>query len=108
MARKQIVELTDDIDGSPATQTLHFAVEGVEYEIDVSEKNAKKFHSAIAPYVANGRRVSARSRVSGRKRSASGVDARAVREWASQRGIHVNARGRVPGPLVDSYLASVG
>ena len=51
MARKEVVELTDDLDQSPASQTIQFAIDGVEYEIDLSEKNAKKFNSALAPYV---------------------------------------------------------
>ena len=33
-----ITELVDDIDGSKAEETVRFAIDGVEYEVDLSEK----------------------------------------------------------------------
>jgi hypothetical protein len=41
MATRIVTELHDDIDGSDATQTVRFALDGVEYEIDLSDRNAK-------------------------------------------------------------------
>src|SRR4051794_38857877 len=35
----QRVVLTDDLDGSEATQTLNYTIDGQEYEIDLSEEN---------------------------------------------------------------------
>jgi len=40
MAQKVTVELEDDLDGSPADETVRFGLDGTEYEIDLSEKNA--------------------------------------------------------------------
>ena len=37
MAKKTVVLLEDDIDGSEATETLSFALDGSEYEIDLNE-----------------------------------------------------------------------
>ena len=37
---KVITELVDDIDGSTAEETVSFALDGVEYEIDLSTPNA--------------------------------------------------------------------
>jgi hypothetical protein len=42
MATKVLTTLQDDIDGSNATQTIQFALDGVEYEIDVSDRNANR------------------------------------------------------------------
>ena len=109
MARKEVVELTDDLDQSPASQTIHFGVEGVEYEIDLSEKNAKKFTAALAPYVTNGRRVGGRKRGAGRRPgSIAGVDPKVVRQWANEQGIAISSRGRIPGEIVDRYIIFVG
>ncbi len=49
MAKRVTESLVDDIDGSEAHGTLHFAVEGTQYEIDLSEKNTEEFHEALLP-----------------------------------------------------------
>ncbi|GGG27614.1 hypothetical protein GCM10007304_46810 [Rhodococcoides trifolii] len=45
MAKREIVELTDDVDGSVITagsgETINFSVSGVDYTIDLKAKNAK-------------------------------------------------------------------
>jgi len=46
-----IVEMTDDIDGKPAAETLVFGVDGREFEIDLSEKNAAKLRKAMDPWI---------------------------------------------------------
>jgi len=40
MAQKITVALEDDVDGGPADETVRFAIGGVDYEIDLSRKNA--------------------------------------------------------------------
>jgi hypothetical protein len=97
------------LDQSPASQTIHFAIEGVEYEIDLSEKNAKKLTTALQPYVDNGRRVGGRKRsFSRRAGSGSGIDPKVVRQWANEQGIEISSRGRIPGEIVDRYIIFVG
>jgi hypothetical protein len=41
MARRTVVMLTDDLDGSEATETVRFGLDGRDYEVDLSKKNAK-------------------------------------------------------------------
>lgn len=109
MARKEVVELMDDLDQSQASQTIHFGVEGVEYEIDLSEKNAKKFTAAVRPYIENGRRIGGRRRgAGGPVGSVAGVDPKVVRQWANEQGIEISSRGRIPGEIVDRYIIFVG
>ena len=43
MARKVQVHLLDDIDGGKADETLKFALDGTNYEIDLSAKHAQLF-----------------------------------------------------------------
>ena len=40
MAQKTQIILVDDIDGSEATQTVTFALDGVNYEIDLNDDHA--------------------------------------------------------------------
>jgi hypothetical protein len=44
MSQKTIVQLFDDLDGTSTEdiQTISFALDGVEYEIDLSGDNASK------------------------------------------------------------------
>ncbi len=55
MAKTVIVKLTDDIDGGDADETIHFALDGKSYEIDLSAANASKLRDAIKPYIEQGR-----------------------------------------------------
>jgi hypothetical protein len=62
-------ELIDDLDGTNADRTVRFAVDGVNYEIDLSKKNAAGFEKALKPYIGaarKARRSSTRSRGRGR------------------------------------------
>ena len=91
----QRVVLTDDLDGSEATQTLNYTVGGQEYEIDLSEENVQRFHEALEPFVSKSRQVERRAaptrrgRGDGRRRSgASGRnDIPQIREWAESQGM---------------------
>jgi hypothetical protein len=40
MAQRVQVQMVDDLDGSEASQTVPFSLDGVTYEIDLSEENA--------------------------------------------------------------------
>jgi hypothetical protein len=107
MAQKTLVVLEDDIDGGEASETVKFSLEGVNYEIDLSAKNANKLRDDFAKYTGAGRRVGGRggrgrvgSRGAGRNRSAQ------VREWARSQGLKVSDRGRIPADIVNQYDAA--
>jgi hypothetical protein len=72
MVKKVTVSLLDDLDGKAADETVQFALDGVRYEIDLSEKNAKKLRSAFQPWVTAGRRTGGSRRRRG-VRSASAL-----------------------------------
>ncbi len=55
MAKTVIVKLTDDIDGGDADETVHFALDGRSYEIDVSTANAERLRSALKPFIEKAR-----------------------------------------------------
>jgi Lsr2 len=119
MAQKVQVILVDDFDGGEAAETVSFALDGVSYEIDVSEKNATALREALAPWVGHARRVGGRSsggraRSSssgggggggGRSRGSSGGrhDLSDVRAWARENGYQVSDRGRVSSEVIAAY-----
>jgi hypothetical protein len=49
MTQKITVTLQDDLDGGPADQTVRFGLDGAEYEIDLSARNATAFREQLAP-----------------------------------------------------------
>lgn len=108
MAKKTVVLLEDDIDGSEATETLSFALDGSEYEIDLNEGHAKELRDALAGFTNAGRKVSGgRGRPAARtKPQQGGPDAKAVRMWAAENGIPVNTRGRIQAEVVEQYEAA--
>lgn len=100
-----MIELIDDLDGSAATQTVTFALDGASYEVDLSDANADELRAALAPFVGRGRRTG------GRKQAASGVRAggpntKDIRSWAVRQGVEVNLRGRIPEAVIQQYLAA--
>ena len=57
MAKQVITLLTDDLDGGEADRTVEFGLDGVNYTIDLSEKNAGKLRKALDPYLGAATRV---------------------------------------------------
>jgi Lsr2 len=55
MAKTVIVKLTDDMDGGDAEETVHFALDGKTYEIDLSAANASSLRAAFKPFIEKGR-----------------------------------------------------
>jgi hypothetical protein len=97
-----ITELVDDIDGTKAEETVRFAIDGVEYELDLSENNANKLRNAVAGYAEKARKV--RGARGGRKTaSVSQVDTKAVRAWAKSNNIELSSRGRIPANVIELY-----
>jgi hypothetical protein len=66
MAQRVETQLVDDVDGTFATQTVRFALDGRDYEIDLNDMNAAKLRRALHPYAVAGRRLGARTRTSPR------------------------------------------
>ncbi|MBM7798416.1 hypothetical protein JOE57_001337 [Microlunatus panaciterrae] len=106
MAQRVQITLEDDFDGGAADETVTFGVDGTEYEIDLSAKNAKALRDALGPWVSKARKIGGR-RKRGAKPAAS-VDLKAVRAWAAANGHQVSSRGRVPAPILEAYEKANG
>jgi hypothetical protein len=111
VAQKTVLELVDDLDGGPADETVAFALDGVEFVIDLSAENAARLRDALAEFVGHARRTGGRrTRVKPaatpppEPAAANGKpDTQAVREWARSQGETVAERGRVPQALVIKF-----
>lgn len=57
MAKRTTVLAHDDTDGSEAAEQVSFALDGVSFEIDLSERNAGQLREVLAPFVQAARRV---------------------------------------------------
>lgn len=111
MAQRVNVVLVDDIDGNDASETVSFALDGVDYEIDLSDEHAAQLRDALALYIGHGRRTGGRRR-SGRKSGSAasagdgGPSAADIRAWAREHGYEVPERGRVSAEVREAYAAA--
>ena len=111
MAQRTVVVRTDDFDGKELGpgegQTISLAVDGVEYEIDLSVRNAQKLRDDLGKWVDKARRVDG-TRRRGRTSSSKATrdyEPKDVRKWAKSNNVEVPARGRIPAEVIDQYKA---
>jgi hypothetical protein len=112
MAQRVNVVLVDDIDGNDAEETVSFALDGVDYEIDLSDQHAAELRNALSLYIGHARRTGGR-RKSGRRSSAPSAaadggtaSAADIRAWARENGWDVPERGRVSAEVREAYAAA--
>ena len=110
MAQKVNVLLVDDIDGSDAGETVSFGLDGTHYEIDLNSDHAQDLRGQLQRYVKAARKVTGSAGRPSRVRRATENDARnkEIRNWARERHLDVNDRGRIPADIVAQYEAANG
>lgn len=112
MAKQTITRLIDDLDRGEAEETVKFGLDGVQYEIDLSAKNAAKLRDTLGPYVKAGTKAARAAAGVSRRRTASAPTDRAqnkaIREWARSKRKKISDRGRIPEEIVAEYHASAG
>ena len=108
MAQKVITILEDDVDGTAADETVRFALDGVDYEIDLRAENSTKLRSELAPWIDAGRRLGGRRRANGGDRGARTDPAQlaAMRQWGRRNGFEVSDRGRVSREVQEAFHAA--
>ncbi|PKY65835.1 hypothetical protein CYJ25_07475 [Schaalia turicensis] len=102
--KKTHVVLVDDIDGTPAKDTVTFSFQGVTYEIDLSEEHISEMSADFEKWISSSRRISGRA-IRGSRVASSTALSRAgeIRAWATKNGIHVSDRGRIPADIVAKF-----
>ena len=106
MAQKVNIVLVDDIDGSEATETVSFGLDGTTYEIDLNDTHAAELRDALSGYVGHARKVSNTRGRKSRSATTSGPSARELRDWARSNGYEVSDRGRVPAEVREAFDAA--
>jgi hypothetical protein len=102
MAQRVQIILEDDYDGGEATETVAFALDGVEYEIDLSSENASKLRDELAGWIGHARKVGGRrKRPTGKAAAPSSTSE--IRAWALENGHEVSSRGRVSSEVREAY-----
>lgn len=113
MAKHTQVILIDDLDGGEANETVTFAIDGLSYEIDLSDDNAKTLREAVAPFVGGARRAETgpargrrRGSGAGAQRAMTREKSAEIRSWAKAHGHPVSERGRIAASIVEAYDAA--
>lgn len=104
MAKKTLI--IDDLTGDTGARTRALRIDGVDYEIDLTDASYAELKRALKPYLRAARQVggpvvagSRRGRPAGSTASSRNgkapSDAAAIRAWARSVGMPVTERGRV-------------
>jgi hypothetical protein len=113
VARTETITIQDDIDGSNAAETVEFSLDGAQFAIDLSAKNAKLLRKSLAEFVGAARQIKT-VRVSpsvsaGRRQPTSGDRAAELfklRKWGQENGFAVGDRGRISQAVREAYAAA--
>ncbi len=106
MAQKVHIVLEDDLDGSEATETVTFGLDGTSYEIDLNDKNAAALRDALRlrrPRPQGERRPTGAAH---RGRHRQRHSAKEIRDWARSNGHKVPERGRIPSDVREAFEAA--
>jgi hypothetical protein len=107
MARQVTLTLVDDIDGSQATETVSFGLDGRRYDIDLSTAHVTQLRDALASYVAAARRgtggISRRRSPAASRPAGDREQTAAIRQWARANGQSVSDRGRISRAVLEAY-----
>src|SRR5215212_1871405 len=101
MAKATVEVLVDDLDGSPAAETVRLGWNGDWRELDLSKRNLAALSRALERYWAAGRPLRDGGGTGRRRRPAAARskrqarDPKAIRAWAIANGVEVPTRGRI-------------
>jgi nucleoid-associated protein Lsr2 len=112
MTKATVEVLVDDLDGTEAVETVWLGWNGDWRELELSKKNLAALTRALDRYwnvsrpVAAGKQAQRRSRPNAARPHRSiktKPDPKLIRVWATDNGIEVRARGRIPADVVRRY-----
>lgn len=117
MAKRTIIEVTDDLDGTTGAEPVEFAFDGRSYTIDLSPANRKKLAEALDPYIAaatlvtrTGSGRSPYAKPATQKSAEAKARRDAIRRWWAENHKTVGlpeprplGRGRIPEAVVKAY-----
>jgi hypothetical protein len=114
MAKATVEVLVDDLDGSPASETVRLGWSGDWRELDLSKRNhavlaraLDRFWNAGRPISGTGKAVRRRTTTPSRSKKPS-RDPKVIRAWATEHGIAVPSRGRIPADVERQFNEADG
>ncbi len=115
MAKATVEVLVDDLDGSEGAETLRLGWNGDWRELELSKKNLASLSRALDRYWNAARPVAGVGPSSRRRPSRTTSrstkarrDPKVIRAWATENGLAVPARGRIPGNVERQYNEASG
>lgn len=126
MAKQTITRLIDDLDETEAHQTVQFGLDGVQYEIDLSDANAAALRGELQRFLTAGRKLGKVKVASngqphavmptgkGRNTTVAREQSRAMRGWVKRNwraaGLEepTSDKGRISRDAVHAYHAAGG
>jgi hypothetical protein len=116
MAQRTVIRFIDDLDDTEIVdgvgETITFALDGRQYEIDLTNDHADEMRAVLDRYVRAARKVGGRQGRARAKATATKAAAvvdnspQAVRAWAKAKKIDVSPRGRIPQSVVERFRAA--
>lgn len=119
MAKRKLVTLIDDLDGTEPACSVEFGIDGLLFVADLSETHQRELFEGLSKFIAaatpqgryrirgEGRtdRQGAYRQAKGRLATRSEAEGRSreVRAWAAQVGIFVHPQGRVPQQVIEQF-----
>jgi len=113
----QQVVVVDDITGEAGASTRRLRLDGVEYNIDLTDESFASLQEVLRPYLEKARVVpmSKRGKLAGaegrgtpvRQKQELPAASATIRAWAAANGIDCPKRGRIPASVVERYTKSM-
>ena len=118
---KQIVVI-DDVTGESDAETRSLTIDGVDYEIDLTDASMQRLKNSIREFLEVARVASPRSssRSAGlaaprsikrgtpvRKAQVLPSPSSTIRAWASANNVDCPTRGRIPASVIEAYERSM-
>jgi hypothetical protein len=118
---KQIVVI-DDLTGESDAETRSLSIDGVDYEIDLTDESMQRLKNSIREFLEVARVASPRSssRSAGlaaprsikrgtpvRKAQVLPSPSSTIRAWASANNVDCPTRGRIPASVIEAYERSM-
>ena len=104
------VYLVDDLDGSEDdVTTVQFALDGRNFEIDLSARNDERLREKLARFVDAATPVKSAKAAPAKRTSKADVattsrdQTQAIRDWARSNGYEVSTRGRISKAVQDAF-----
>lgn len=76
----------------PDVQQIRFAIDGVDYDIELDSLESARFRELLGPYVARAVAAPDRRR-----------HLQEIRRWARANGLPISAHGRIPRSVQEAY-----